>query len=162
MHIHVGRSIGVAAAAIAHRALDGVTARRQPSGVELDLRPAADDLSAGGGVAVGQGIAIRIAGDGSNSSTLARHNRAAVRRASYGGRLIRLWLHRDIRSASSRAAFAIVHLGVDGVGADAESGRSPARVGTGAANATARSGVGICELVVIRVAGIHVDVHAVA
>src|SRR5277367_6621336 len=160
LHVHVGRSIGVATPAIADRALHGVASWLQTGGIKLHMRSAADDLATGGGVAVAQRIAIGIAGRGGNGGALARHNRAAVGGAGNRGRLIGLGLDGDVRGAGGRAAFAVVDFGIDGVGADAHARRGPARVGAGAVDGAARGGVGIGKRIVIRIAGVHVDLHA--
>src|SRR5271163_4690099 len=162
LHVYVGGSIGVSAPAIADRALDGVASGLQAGRIKFNLRSAANDLATGGRVAIGERIAVRIAGDRGDTGALARHNRTAVRGARDRGRTVRRRLHGDVHGAGGGAAPAVIHLGVHGVGTDGQAGRRPACVRTSAIYGAARSGIGIGELIVVRIAGIHVNLHASA
>ena len=79
-----GVGAGATVAAVVGRARDRVASSRKARGIELLGRAVAGNLAARCGVAVGQRIAVRIAGRGNNVHALAGNNRIAFRRARSG------------------------------------------------------------------------------
>src|SRR5258706_105180 len=157
LHINAGRSIGSAAAAVAHRALHGIAAGSKSGRVKLPLWTIAGHLAASRGIAVSQRIAVRIAGHRSDTSALFRHNRAAVGRARNGWGLIRFLGDRDVSRASCSATPAVVHFRGDGIAAFGKTGGVEARIRAGAFYGPARRSIAISQRVIVRIAGGYVD-----
>src|SRR6516225_7941333 len=132
LHVHGGVRIGRAASAVAHRALHGVASGREPGRIKRGLGTIAGHLTTGRGVAVGQRIAIGIAGRRRDSGALAWHDRAVVGRARNRGWLIRLFGHGNVGGAGRGSALAVVHFRVDGVSSFGQSGGVEARIRSGA------------------------------
>src|SRR5208282_2969207 len=161
LHVHGRLGVGAAATSIVRGAGDGVAARGQAGGIKLRGGGVAGNLAPRCRVAVGYRVAIRIRGAGIDGHAFAGDDRVAFGRAGDCRRTIRARGNRDISGATCRAAASVVHLDVDGVGAQGQAGGIPTHIGAGAVDRTAGRGVAVGERVIIRVAGVHVNRHGI-
>src|SRR5207249_4814104 len=76
--------------------------------------------------------------------------------------MIGLFFDFDVRGARSRAAFAVIHFDVHGVGASSYAAGIPARLRARALDRAAGGCVRVGQRIIIGIAGVHVHGHAVA
>ena len=161
VHFHIAGSICSSAAAIVHRTLQRVGSRLQPGGIKVHIRAASHDLSAGCGVAVRQGIVIRIAAVAGDAGAFTRKNGGAFHGECRRGWMIGLLFNLDVHRARGRAAFAVIHFHIYGEGANGYAGGIPARLRAGAFYNAASRGIYVRQGIVIRIAGVHMHGHVV-
>src|SRR6202790_2339402 len=161
LHIDIRRAVPLVAAFVGDTAFDGVAAGLQARGVKLRLRAVPADLAARSRIVVRQRQIVRATGRRRDRGALPRQDRTAIRSARDRRRVVRLFLHANVRRARGRASLSVVYLGIDRVTPRAEPRRVPARIGSGALQRAARCRIAIGQRKAVRAAAIDVPGYRV-